>query len=240
MEPSRGLEPRTCRLQDGCSACLSYDGITMRQGALFCVLGLIPPVGNFAKIHARGGGGLQPEDCRDQSPPPQAQTSPEQSAKTVGGGRDRPGGGTPFAGARRGAGAGGSVRARALPARGGGRLGLGGAGTAARHGRGGGLFAGAGNRAADARLAAARAPFGAAGWRGRHTGGAGRGGGAARRELLAATISAACVGFLPTTRRWRAGAARFFSESRAAKRRRFGAARGAGRRRGRVSSYMRA
>ena len=148
MEPSRGLEPRTCRLQDGCSACLSYDGITMRQGALFCVLGLIPPVGNFAKIHARGGGGLQPEDCRDQSPPPQAQTSPEQSAKTVGGGRDRPGGGTPFAGARRGAGAGGSVRARALPARGGGRLGLGGAGTAARHGRGGGLFAGAGNRAA--------------------------------------------------------------------------------------------
>ena len=112
MEPSRGLEPRTCRLQGGCSACLSYDGITLRQGALFCVLGLIPPVGNFAKIHTRGGGGLQPEACRDQSPPPQAQNSPEHSAKAVGGGRDRPGDGTPFAGARRGVGAGGGVRAR--------------------------------------------------------------------------------------------------------------------------------
>ena len=59
----------------------------------FAFLGQIPHPLNNAKIHARGGGGLQPEVCRDLITPPQAQTSPEQSAKAVRGGRDRAAGG---------------------------------------------------------------------------------------------------------------------------------------------------
>ena len=119
--------------------------------ALFVFLGQIPHPLNYAKIHARGGGGLQPEVCRDLTTPPQAQTSPEQSAKAVRGGRDRAAGGAraaahllPGRGAGRRARAGGGVLARGLPARGGGRRGLGGAGTVARRGRCGGRFAGAG------------------------------------------------------------------------------------------------
>ncbi len=39
---------------------------------LFLFLGLIPPPLNFAKIHARGGGGPQPRAHRDLIPPPRA------------------------------------------------------------------------------------------------------------------------------------------------------------------------
>ena len=39
------------------------------SGRSFFVLGLIPPPLNFAKIHARGGRGLQPEQPKDSIPP---------------------------------------------------------------------------------------------------------------------------------------------------------------------------
>ena len=39
------------------------------HGRAFCVFGVIPPVGNFAKIHARGRGGLLGTVRKDSIPP---------------------------------------------------------------------------------------------------------------------------------------------------------------------------
>ena len=65
--------------------------ITAAKMAVFSIFGALPPVPNFAKIHARGGGGRLVMGDRDQRPPWGAQTSPEQSGKADCGGRLSPG-----------------------------------------------------------------------------------------------------------------------------------------------------
>ena len=50
---------------------------------IIIVLGLIPPPLNFAKIHARGGRGLQPEQPKDSIPPLGAQQNAAARAAAV-------------------------------------------------------------------------------------------------------------------------------------------------------------
>ena len=47
----------------------TITGKACLHGRAFCVLGAIPPVGNFAKIHARGRGGLQKHTWRNLTTP---------------------------------------------------------------------------------------------------------------------------------------------------------------------------
>ena len=46
-----------------------FTGKACLHGRAFCVLGATPPVGNFAKIHARGRGGLLESMCRNLTRP---------------------------------------------------------------------------------------------------------------------------------------------------------------------------
>ena len=46
-----------------------FTGKACLHGRAFCVFGAIPPVGNFAKIHARGRGGLQKHTWRNLTTP---------------------------------------------------------------------------------------------------------------------------------------------------------------------------
>ena len=93
------------------------------HGRAFCVLGAIPPVGNFAKIHARGRGGLQKHTWRNLTTPSPgaAQGGPGRGRRRACGGARRGaraavhGGRTGRAGAHSGTaqGAGGAGRAGA-------------------------------------------------------------------------------------------------------------------------------
>ena len=137
-----------------------------KGGAVLCFWGQIPPVGNFAKIRARGRGGLQLRGERIRPPPPPGRRA---GAREPAGARGAPGargGGRRGRGGRRGArGAAGARGGGRRGARRGGRPGarggrLGRAGGGGRRARGGGRRGAGGGRLG--RAGAARGRAGAA------------------------------------------------------------------------------
>ena len=136
-----------------------FTGKACLHGRAFCVLGATPPVGNFAKIHARGRGGLQKHTWRNLTTP-----SPGAAQGGPGRGRRRMCGAHGGArGRRRTAGRRRTRAARGVRgAHGGTAQGAGGAGRAGAHG-------GARGRRREARACGGtRRAYG--GWRGARAG----------------------------------------------------------------------